>query len=68
MPIKKVFVELKRRNQVENLAVFVELKRKRQDCLQFSISYQGTKLFGPLTSNLKFCKNCHGLLRKRVTL
>jgi hypothetical protein len=46
MYIKKVFVELKKRKQVENLAVLVELKRKKQDCLQFSIRYQATKLFG----------------------
>jgi hypothetical protein len=26
--------------------VFVEFKRKKQDCLQFSICYQDTKLFG----------------------
>jgi hypothetical protein len=46
MHIKKVFVALKRRKQVGNLAVFVELKRKQQDCYQFSIRYQETKLFG----------------------
>jgi hypothetical protein len=46
MFIQKVFVELKRRKRVENLAVFVELKSKKQDCLQLSIRYQETKLFG----------------------
>jgi hypothetical protein len=46
MHFKKVFVELKRRKQVENLAVFAELKRKQHDWIQFSIRYQETKLFG----------------------
>jgi hypothetical protein len=46
MHIQKVFIALKRRKQVENLAVFVKLKRKKQDCLQFSIRHQQTKLFG----------------------
>jgi hypothetical protein len=46
MHIQKVFIKLKRRKQVENVAVFVEFKRKKQDCLQFSILYQETKLFG----------------------
>jgi hypothetical protein len=46
MHIKRVFVELKRKKQVENLTVFVELQRNKQDCLQFSIRYQETKLFG----------------------
>jgi hypothetical protein len=36
MHIKNVSVELKRRKEAENLEVFVELKRKKQDCLQFS--------------------------------
>jgi hypothetical protein len=40
MHIEKVFVELKRRKKVENLGVFVEIKRKKLDCLQFSIRYQ----------------------------
>jgi hypothetical protein len=44
MHIKKVFVELKRRKKVENLVVFVEIKRKNQHCLQFSIRYQENKL------------------------
>jgi hypothetical protein len=44
MHIKKfIVVELKRRKQVENLVVFVELKRKKQDYLQISIRYQLTK-------------------------
>jgi hypothetical protein len=56
MHIKKVFVGLKRRKQVENLAVFVELTRKKQDCLQFSIRHQETKLFGGYFSHLyEFC-------------
>jgi hypothetical protein len=46
MHIKKNFVELKGRKQAENLAVFVELKRRKQYWLQFSIRYQDTKLFG----------------------
>jgi hypothetical protein len=46
MYIKKVFVELNRRKQVENLVVFVELKRQKQDCLKFSIFYQDNKIFG----------------------
>jgi hypothetical protein len=46
MHIKKVFVGLKRRKQVENLAVLVEIKRKKQDCLQIFIRYQESKLFG----------------------
>jgi hypothetical protein len=46
MHIKKVFFGLKRRKQVENLAVFAELKRKKPDCFQFSIRYQESKLFG----------------------
>jgi hypothetical protein len=46
MHIKKDFFELKRRRQVENLAVFVEIKRKKQDCLHFFILFQDTKLFG----------------------
>jgi translation initiation factor IF-3 len=50
--IKKVFVELKRREQVVNLAVFVELNRKKQECLQFSIRYQETKLFGGYFSQI----------------
>jgi hypothetical protein len=50
MHIKKNFVELKKRKQVENLAFFVELKRKNQDYLQFSIlRYQETKLFSGCT-------------------
>jgi hypothetical protein len=52
MHIKKVFVELKIRKQVENLAVFVELNRKKHDCLQFSIRYQETKIFGNYISHL----------------
>jgi hypothetical protein len=52
MHIQKVFVELKRRKQVENLAVFVEPKRKKQDCLQFPIRYQETKLFGGYFSHV----------------
>jgi hypothetical protein len=36
----------RRRKQVENFAVLVKRKRKKQDCLQFSIRYQETKLFG----------------------
>jgi hypothetical protein len=40
MHIQKVFVELKGRKQVENLAVFVELKRKKQDCLQVFYRYR----------------------------
>jgi hypothetical protein len=56
MLIKKVFVELKRRKQIENLAVFVELKRKKQYCHQFSIRYQETKLFDGFFSHLyEFC-------------
>jgi hypothetical protein len=50
MYFKKVFVELKRRKQVENLAVFAELKSKKQDCLKFSICYQDTKFFGGYSS------------------
>jgi hypothetical protein len=42
MHIKKVLVKLKRRKQVEYLAVFVELKSKKQDCFQFSIRIQET--------------------------
>jgi hypothetical protein len=53
MHIKKVFVELKRRKQGENSAVFVELKtKKKQDCLQLSIRYQENKLFGGYFSHL----------------
>jgi hypothetical protein len=36
MHIEKVFDEFKKRKQVENLAVLVELKRKKQEYLQFS--------------------------------
>jgi hypothetical protein len=35
MYIKKVFVELKRRKQIENLAVFVESKRKNKITFNF---------------------------------
>jgi hypothetical protein len=56
MHIKKVFVELKRRKQVENLVVFVELKRTKLYCHQFSIRYQETKLFDGFFSHLfEFC-------------
>jgi hypothetical protein len=48
MHINFFFVELKRRKQVENLIVFVELKRKKHGCLQLSIRYQKTKLFGEI--------------------
>jgi hypothetical protein len=44
MHIQKDFIELKRRKQVENLAVFVKVNRNKQDCLQFSIRYPETKL------------------------
>jgi hypothetical protein len=44
--------QLKRRKQVENLAVFVALKRKKQNHLQFSIRYQEKKLFGGYFSHL----------------
>jgi hypothetical protein len=38
MHIRKVFVELKRRKQVENHAVFIELKRKtRFPSIQLSV-------------------------------
>jgi hypothetical protein len=50
MHIKKFLVGLKRKKQVENLAVFVELERKKQDCLQFSIRYQESKLLSGLSS------------------
>jgi hypothetical protein len=53
MHIKKVLVELKRRKQVENIAVFVELKRKKKDCLQFSIRYQKTKFFDAYSKDKK---------------
>jgi hypothetical protein len=46
MHIKKVFVELKRRKQAENLAVFVELERKKTRLPSNSIRYQESKLFG----------------------
>jgi hypothetical protein len=47
MHIQKVFIELKRRKHVEYLLQFLSnLKQKKQDCLQFSIRYQETKLFG----------------------
>jgi hypothetical protein len=45
MHIKKLF-ELKSRKQFENLTVFVELKRKKPNRLQFSKRYQETKTFG----------------------
>jgi hypothetical protein len=50
MHFKNLFVELKRRKHVENLAVFVELKRKKQDCLQFSIHCPENRLFGGYSS------------------
>jgi hypothetical protein len=53
MHFKKVFIKLKSRKQVENFAVFVELKRKIQDCLQFSLRYQETKLFSSYCSQQK---------------
>jgi hypothetical protein len=37
MHFKKVFVEPKRRKHVENLAVFVEFKRKRYQKLTFLV-------------------------------
>jgi hypothetical protein len=46
MHIKKVFVELKRRKQVEYLTVLIKLKKTKQDFHQLSIRYQKTKLFG----------------------
>jgi hypothetical protein len=52
MHIKEVFVELKRRKPVENIAVFVQLKRKKQDCLQLPIRYPEIKLFGGYLSQL----------------
>jgi hypothetical protein len=45
MYIKKVFVELKRRKQVENRTAFVEQKMKKQDCLQFSYAIKTLILF-----------------------
>jgi hypothetical protein len=45
MQIKKVFVELNRRKQVENLAVFFKFKGKKHDYLEFHIRYQETKHF-----------------------
>jgi hypothetical protein len=45
MCIQKVFVELKRRKKIENLAVFDELKGKMLATI-FSICYQDTIFFG----------------------
>jgi hypothetical protein len=39
MHIKKVLVELKRRKQVENIAVFVELKRKNMSRIRKKTFY-----------------------------
>jgi hypothetical protein len=50
--IKTVLVELKRRYQAKNFAVFVEFKRKKQDCLQFSKRYQEIQLFCGYFSHL----------------
>jgi hypothetical protein len=36
----------KSRQKMRIKKVFVELKRRKQDCLQFSIRYEETKLFG----------------------
>jgi hypothetical protein len=52
MHIQKVFIQLKSRKQVENLVVLSNLKEKKQDCLQFSIRFQETKLFGGYFSHL----------------
>jgi hypothetical protein len=61
MYIQKVFFEIKRRKQVENFAVFVELKKK-QNCLQFSKRYQEINFFlwllkKNLIFSFKFDKN-----------
>jgi hypothetical protein len=62
MHIKKVFVE------VENLAVFVELKRKKQDSVQFSLRYQETKLFCGYFSHLyEFYLSCINCINKALT-
>jgi hypothetical protein len=42
---KKISKNSKEENMLKIL-FFVELKRKKQDCLQFSIRYQETKFFG----------------------
>jgi 2C-methyl-D-erythritol 2,4-cyclodiphosphate synthase len=64
MRIKKVFFELKRRKQVENFAVFVELKRKKQDCLQCSIPIKKLNLLVVNQDNKIHIDDYNNLLQK----
>jgi hypothetical protein len=46
MHAKKVWSDSKEKEQASNLRVLVDLKRKKQECLQDFYSYHEIKLFG----------------------